>query len=104
MFLKQKCPLVYSARADAHKMCVASAHFFQDDPPISDFIMKILLLKKDFFFLLTAVVTDIPQPEVTLNLFYLRTLQCTFESSQHSHFGLLNDMELGIKERKGVYS
>ena len=45
--------------------------------------------------MLTAVVTDIPQPEVTLNLFYLRTLH--FESSQHTYFGLLNDMELVIK-------
>ena len=54
--------------------------------------------------MLTAVVTDIPQPEVTLNLFDLRSLQCTLESRQHTHFGLLNDMELVIKERKGVYS
>ena len=90
--------------AGVSEMFVASAHRFQDGPPISDFIMRILLLTKDFFFLLTAVVKDIPQPEVTLNLFYLRILQCTFESSQHPHFGLLNDMEPVIKERKGVYS
>ena len=48
--LSQKCPLVYTG-AGASEMFVASEHRFQDGPPISDFIMRILLLTKDFFFL-----------------------------------------------------
>ena len=48
--LSQKCPLVYTG-AGAPEMFVASAHRFQDGLPISDFIMRILLLTKDFFFL-----------------------------------------------------